>query len=472
MKRTLPGGLIMLLLCAAALSAAMNNKVTVAHVGGKVRWSQVALGPDGIAHIAFAEELDPDVRSPIYYVSYDGQAASNLTLLTRSYDTFGMQPYIAVSSRGVIAVAWSEPRSDSIFVRVYDPGTKTWLLEERVSNWGVDEPSVVVAPNGNLHVFFYDTGDSRCYVRSKMDGVWERETLVSKPDAVCRQGNVALANDGTVWATWLQRAFTSAGYEFKAHYKKRTASGWEPQSWINEDGLSQERPHIAVGPNNVPWVTWGDTSPEESARIAVCKLDEVGNPLEYITGESTQHFPRIALDTNNNAHLAIPQGPGDGGDGILYKTNTGGGWSAQMMDGPETKCGGISSDGFGNVAVSWSGYYGVNGSDVYINTLEPVSPKYFLAPINLAATVVIGGLKITPKITYNLSWSSNPDNNEQYLSGYRIYMKEGTGSYQLLASVTKSTFSQSYEFDDTTKKRRFAVSTVNLGGAESTLAEF
>jgi len=139
---------------------------------------------------------------------------------------------------------------------------------------------------------------------------------------------------------------------------------------------------------------------------------------------------------------------------------------------PWTKAGGISADDFGNVAVCCSAYYGANGSDVQLFSLEPISPKYFLPPVNLSATVVMSSLKTTPKITYNLSWSANPENNEAYLNGYKIYVKENTGSYQLLTSVTKSTFSQSLEFSDFTKKRRFAISTVNLGGGESVLVEF
>lgn len=55
---------------------------------------------------------------------------------------------------------------------------------------------------------------------------------------------------------------------------------------------------------------------------------------------------------------------------------------------------------------------------------------------------------------------------------YNIYMKEGTGSYVLLTSVTKTTFSQTIEFNDISKKRKFAITTVNLGRGESVLVEF
>jgi hypothetical protein len=43
----------------------MNHQVAVAHVGRKVRWSPVALAPDGMAHVVFVEILSPDTRNPL-----------------------------------------------------------------------------------------------------------------------------------------------------------------------------------------------------------------------------------------------------------------------------------------------------------------------------------------------------------------------------------------------------------------------
>ncbi|OGD10338.1 MAG: hypothetical protein A2Y86_04170 [Candidatus Aminicenantes bacterium RBG_13_62_12] len=474
MRRIFHGGLIMLLLSAAALSAAMNNKVTVAQAGGKIRWTKIALGPEGIAHVVYSDELEAEVRTPILYVSYNGQNASSPFLVTRSWDTAAMQASVAVSSRGLIAVVWSEPRSDSIFLRVFDPAANAWLTEERVSNWGSDEPEVVVDKDGNIHVFFYDGGEGRIYVRSKVNGVWEPHALISKSDARCVQGGIALDSEGYVWVVWLQRDCSDPSFcQYKVHYRKRlsTTPGWTSQHWVNEEGLSQERPAIAVGPDNIPWITWTDVNHDESAQVVVCRLDMNEPPLERITGSWTQHFPKIAVDINNKPHIAVQQGAGDEGDGILYLTNAGGSWTQQMMDGPWTKCGGIAADGYGNVAVSWSGFYG-DGSHVYINSIEPVSPKYFYAPVNLSSSLIMSGARKAPKITYNLSWSANPENDDRYLNGYNIYMKEDTGSFQLLEAVTKSTFSRSFEFDQVNVKRVFAISTVNLGGAESVLEEF
>jgi hypothetical protein len=475
MKRALGAGALILTLALSAWPVEIGNRTVVAQVGGKVRWSQVALGPEGIAHVVFVEMLDADVRNPLYYVSYDGQTASSPLMLTRSLDTFAMQPYIAANAKGQIAVVWSEPRDNSIFMRVLDSKTNTWGPEERVSNVGVDEPSVAIDNNGNIHVFFFDQGDGRCFEKSKINGIWETEFLLSRGDVRCVQGNVAVAKDGTVWACWLQQTWVGNYAEYKTHYRKRLpgASTWLPQSWVNEEGLSQERPHIAVGPSGLPWVTWQDVDPGESTEVVVARLNERDNPADTITGRWTQHFPRLAIDAADNVHVAIQQGAGDEGEGLLYKNNIGGVWNpAQELYGAWTKCGGISADDFGNVAVCLSAFFGGSGSEVLLYSLEPISPKYFLAPINLSSRIALTSLRKSPRISYTLSWSANPANDNRYIKGYNIYVKVDNGSYQLLSSLTKSTYNLIVQFDDITKKRRFAIATVNLGGAESSLVEF
>jgi hypothetical protein len=474
MKKLFPLSLLLVCLTTATLANIMNHQVTVAHVGGKVRWSQVALGPDCIAHVAFVEILAPDTRNQLYYVSYNGQTASTPRMINAQFDDYTQQPWITTSTRGVVAVIWAEPYVSSIFLRVFDPALHDWLPIERVSNWGQDEPSVVVEPNGNIHAFFWDSGDGSCLAKSKINGVWEREFVLSNPSTRCMKGNIALANDGTVWAVWMERECSgSAACEYKVYYRTRTsATNWSAQQVVNASGLSQELPFIAVGPDGIPWVAWGDTTEDEQSAVAVVHLDRVSNPIQFLTAWWTQHGPRTAVDVNNNCHIAIQEGGGDYGEGILYMNNVGGTWKSQTMYGAYTKSGGISADTLGNVAVSWSGWFGGNGSDVYINSLEAISPKYFSPPVNLAAIVTLAGAKKSPHVAYNLSWSANPDNNDQYLSGYKIYIKENNGNYQYLTTVSKTTFSQSFDYSDAAKKRRFAISTVNLGGAESELVEF
>jgi hypothetical protein len=480
MKKIRLFALLFVLSALSAMAQLMNNQVTVAHSGTKVRWSQVALGPDGVAHVCYVamwnvDWPDPTDTNPLYYVSYNGTTASTPVMLTAHYEDFARQPGIGAGANGMVAVVWAEPHDHSIFMRVLDPATHAWQTIERVSNWGQDEPSVVIEPNGNIHVYFWDSGTGRCISKSKINGVWEGEMVLSNQDTRCMKGGISLALDGTIWAVWMERECASGGgsCEYKVKYSTRTASTyWVPAKTVNPAGLSQELPMISVGPDGIPWVTWGDTTDGEMSAVAVARLDGVANPLTILTGHYTQHGPRTATDIYNNCHISIQQGGGDYGNGILYLNNVGGTWKTQIMEGAYTKTGGISADSYGNVAVSWSAYFGGEGSDVFINSLQPIVPKYFYPPVNPLVSLSSSGVRRSPRAVYRLSWSANPVNNDQYLSGYKIYLKENNGNYTLVSSVGKATFNATFTFTDLSKKRRFAITTVNMGGAESARLEF
>jgi hypothetical protein len=95
-----------------------------------------------------------------------------------------------------------------------------------------------------------------------------------------------------------------------------------------------------------------------------------------------------------------------------------------------------------------------------------------LIPLNPTATITMSSLWKNPEITYNLFWEINPSNVPEQIQGYAIYMKEGTGEYTKLLTVSPSTLSSSFKFTDLKVKRAFAVSTLGYGGTESPLAYF
>ena len=478
MKKTL-----LILLFAALMSTAgwadlMNHPVTVAHVGGEVRWSSIALGADGIAHVVFSNITPGEDGNTLFlsvgdilYVKYDGTTAS--TPMKINGDHPGMQPEITCNSKGKIAVVWSAPRENSIYIRVYDPALNGWQAAEQVSDSGAWEPSVAIDSKGNITVGFWAEAGV-CFAKSKINGVWEGDAALSDGGTRCMKTNVTVAPDDTFWAVWSQRTCDNTGFcLYETFFSKRTAAvGWNDAQMVNPAGLSQELPFIGVGPNNIPWVAWGDTNDAEQSAIVVARINGADNPLETLTTRGTQHGPRVVADIYNNCHIACQQGAGDWGNGILYMTNKGGSWQAQMMWGGDTKAGGISTDSFGNVAVCWGAYFGGGGSDVYINSVDAIAPRYFLPPVNLTAALSVTKIRHAPSISYKLGWSANPNNTDSFLAGYKIYVQENGGSYQPLVTVSKTTLTQTFDFTDLSKKRRFAITTVNLIGGESDRVAF
>jgi len=94
------------------------------------------------------------------------------------------------------------------------------------------------------------------------------------------------------------------------------------------------------------------------------------------------------------------------------------------------------------------------------------------APSNMSATISLTNLKKTTEVTYNLSWQANSQNSADYVKGYSIYKKEGDGNFELIQTLSKSTFSASFSFSNPQKKIRFGIKTVSVVGLESDLAIF
>jgi hypothetical protein len=183
----------------------------------------------------------------------------------------------------------------------------------------------------------------------------------------------------------------------------------------------------------------------------------------------TQHYPRVTVDARGAVHVAAQLGGGDYGSGYVYNNNVSGEW----MDEEEyflsamDKSPGISSDDFGNVAVCVSNWISGVESEIWVKSIDPILPKKFLPPVNLSSSVKISNAHKAGKAVFTLNWGANPENNDQYISGYRIYKKEGSGNWELLLTATKGTTSAQFTFNDLDSKRSFAITTISLGGMDS-----
>ena len=448
----------------------LPHSFKVAHASGAVRWSQCAFGPDGILHTIWEE--DTDRGHPIFYVSYDGTTASTPFNVTNSLDRRAERPGIHVGSKGHIVVVWGEDSGNNIYMRMYDPKLKAWQAVEAVAlGYGWDEPCPAVDAEGNIHVFFSDDSGGRAYCRSKIGGVWENVYRLT--GGYGKQGGVAVAPNGTVWAVWREK---QGNGNYKSYYSKRTKSTlWTPGQMVTSGGGSSSHPFLGVGPNGVCVLVFGDIDPlnETGAEIRLWKI-EVSQTREIIVPFAMQHYPRPAVDANNNIHVAIQLRGGDFGDGTKYLNNIGGKWNdPQTMPATWPKLPGISADPFGNVAVCQSSiiFAAPEGSDIWVYTLLKIEPKVFYTPLNLASSISLKSIRRNPEITYSLTWAANPANIDSLVQGYNLYVNEGSG-YKVLATVSKTTFASTFKYTDLSKKRAFALSTIGIGGIETDLVYF
>jgi hypothetical protein len=229
-----------------------------------------------------------------------------------------------------------------------------------------------------------------------------------------------------------------------------------------------------VASDNVPVATWRNVGElEPKGEIWVVIVDEDDNPHEIVVGDALHHFPRIAVDSNDNHHLAWQVGPAERGFGIKYKNNVGGKWSnAIVMENSGGGCEtpGISADQGGNVALVWSSSASGRSKEIWLSTLYPV--LVLQSPSNLNMTITINNLKEVPEMVYNLSWEPNPENDQNMVKGYNLYKKENNGPWQLLLSVTKETRSASFTFSGTEQRITLGIRAVSIHDTEGTIGIF
>lgn len=449
----------------------MATPVNISKSEHASKWGQVAFGPEGIVHVIWEEDYNNAPGSDIFYVSYDGKAWKGPLNLKNSPTISAERPYIYCSPKGNIFVVWDQ--ENECYLREYDPVSKTWLPAFKVSSgdYGGFEPCVTADAENNVYVFWYHDQAGRAYTRARIKGVWEGIKRMNSA-ARATQGAIAAAKNGWIWCIWREK---QPDGEYKIYYsKRRKDTAWTPGKVMNPGGASASHPHMAIGQDNIPCVIYGDIDEATGhlQEIWLCKIDEKTNPRELAVGLTLQHYPRIAVDNNNNFHVAVQLGPGDFGMGVWYTNNIGGKWKepeTMPFSAGFTKLPGIAADGFGNVALVWACTWGAQDEEVWFTSLYPVVPKYFYPPVKALGTVP---KKTQTEVTYKLTWEANPENNPDYLQGYNIYKKENEGSFELLASVDKSTFSYTYTSTDLSKKMQFGITTVSTSGGESNMEIF
>ena len=428
----------------------------------------VCFGPDGIVHMVWAENYT-SMTSDVMYVNFDGVNWSAPFKITPSRSHFVTFPYIASNNKGQMAVIWESNRGET-WLREYDATTKTWLpafmLDEALYGY-LDKPKLALDDENNIYCFYFTRGVGFGTAKCRIDGVWQARFRLNEPGLRVKEGGIAVGSNGTIWVVYAVKEF---GGEYKIFYRKRTKSTpWSRsfRGWMG--GHSQEQPFVAIGPDNIPRVSFvGNAGVEGNNAINMLTLNETNNPIENVIAPSIHHYPRIAVDNNNVEHIVTEWGQGDHGLAILYTNKESGHWAPAVQlpnSGGGPKLAGIGAEAFGNIAVVWDSMID-NFMEAWFTSRYPVVVKRFLPPTGLSIKVSIASAKTGPQITYTLAWAKNPDNNDGFIRGYKIYKKTGDGPFEFVVEVDKATFTQTFEMTSMTGKLQFAISTVSVTGQE------
>ena len=441
-------------------------------------WPQTAFGPDGILHIVWVDNLT-SLKSKVMYATYDGTTISEPIRIDSADTHQCFFPFIAMNSKGRIAVLWGQYNEH--WLAEYDPDLKQWLAPVMVGpdwtgNGYLSRPKVAMDEDGNIYCYYF--GNYRSFTRSKINGVWEGQMQLNNAGVPSKEGGVCAAPNGTIWIVYGTK---QPGGDYKIAYRTRTKSTpWSNGALGPKLGKSQEQPFVGVGLNSIAYISYlGNDGREGSNVINLCTLDNDANSSKAIVGPSAFHYPRIAVDNLGFQHIASQFGQGDHGLGIQYFTNASGEWQGAGIlpySQGEPKLPGISSEAFGNIAVSFESFTdGVK--EAYFATRYPVVPKHFNPPTGMTASIAYEGITgLTPALTYSLSWTKNPENNDEFIRGYKIYQKLGDAAdWTEVIEVSKDTLTYSFTYgtdNPLTAKVQFAIATVSISGKAGDITAF
>jgi len=460
----------------SAVSLLSFGQFNIAHnasntPGVRSSFAQVAFGPDGVLHIVWGEDQGASL-SNVFYTNWDGTTMATPIQISQATDEQCYFPFVATNGKGMIAIIWAQNHTH--WLAVFDPETKQWQEPEQVSGesfgGGYDcRPKVGLDQDNNIFCYIGAKALYQSYARCKIDGVWEDMFLLSPPGFPCKEGGVCVTPEGVAWTVY---GVKEDDGDYKPHYRTRTKdTEWTEDTAVPGIKGSQGKAYIAVGLNGIPYLCLQHVTTHEGANnIIVVKMDGDEFPQEVATDISAYHYPRVTTDNEGYVWLASQFGQGDHGLGITYWDNTTGEWQANGIlpdSSGEPKMPGIAADAYGNVAISYDPL--VNGvRESIFSTRYPVEPKHFYPPINTKVTVSVSGIMTgSPQIEFGLSWQKNPDNNDTYLRGYKIFKKEGSGDWEELTEVTKDTLSYEIAYSSAlTQKIQFAISAVSAAGFE------
>jgi len=102
----------------------------------------------------------------------------------------------------------------------------------------------------------------------------------------------------------------------------------------------------------------------------------------------------------------------------------------------------------------------------------PASFPEAKAPVGMKCIVSAKGIFRSPKVSYQLIWTGNPDNPPNFIKHYRIYWKANGGTYALAAQIPGHATSLSHTPQNSLLRMSFGISMVTALDTETAVVPF
>lgn len=251
-----------------------------------------------------------------YRSSSDGIKWSAETNVSNTPD-ISVDPAISANQDGTVCVAWLENcrdhKSNDIYASVSQDNGKTWSKAVDVSHTPGRSayPAVAAGPNGELHLLWSDTTESRAepdifYAHSSDGGNnWSKARSLAHTHKVVGPPQLALGSDHQVYAVWSDATVGSDKADIFAIHG--SGDKWsEPANISNSKDMSSD-PSVAITSDGKVCVAWLEDCPDHSSNDIYYSLSGAdgkfakSTDLSHTPGLSSQ--PQVATDTQG--HLLI-----------------------------------------------------------------------------------------------------------------------------------------------------------------------
>ncbi|MHA2428782.1 MAG: Ig-like domain-containing protein [Candidatus Hermodarchaeia archaeon] len=364
-------------------------------------------------------------------------------------------PSVAVDSKGVIHVVWTDYRNDAdIYYANSSDGGTTWSQGKRVNDdvafafQGSSFRSIAVDGNDNLHVVWLDVRNNPLgdiYYANSTDGgiTFGENKKVNDISNGSWDASIAIDGNDIICIVWADNRDDITKSDI--YFAKSMDGGvsFSANKKVNDDNLpsvEQRTPYVAVG-NGIIGVAWADRRNSGYESIYFANSTDGGesfNDNKRVDDDSTSPFkarPVLAIDGSNNIYVTWHD-KRNGEYDIYFANSTDGGNSFsenQQVNDFESinKRQGFPStavNNFGTVYIVWTDYRNGN-RDIYLSRSNrfppnaiPISPpKDSTLIINKPKLIVTSAIDLdNDTICYNFTIADQPDaeSGTSYSSGW------------------------------------------------------
>ncbi len=260
---------------------------------------------------------------------------------------YNSQRNLARTSDGTLHITYLK-QIDTIFHIFYaysiDQGV-TWI-EEQVSNppeeYSQYYPSIAVDSQDNIHIVWggygwgYEYYANNILYREKTSQGWQPTIMITDIEYYNYEPAIAVDSQDNIHVTWYGDGFGTNTNNYNIQYRKKTNTGWQPIESVTDIEYDQYHPSIAIDTQDNIHIAWEgqgwDTTPFNYDIQYIMKNQSGWQTPERVTDSpSHQSYPCIAVNQQDNIHVVWE---GSGGPtpyitNIRYRMRNQIGWHPQ-----------------------------------------------------------------------------------------------------------------------------------------------